>query len=385
MSKVTIDAETGEIVDRPLAVREVRLELPPRVTATPTGIEMPEDLTEREWLDVGQTLASIDHALTWWVGDWWIADSWNYGERIVDGEVAPDLGVRLSAQTLKNAGSLCRAFKRSRRRDLLSPAHHVEVQSKTEDEQDAWLDLAEANGWTVKELRAQIKIEEARLRDLAKIPAAGGTATVTKANALDWLPTIGPADLLLTDPPYATDVNDLGDFIDSWLPLALTRVKPTGRAYIFCGAYPHELHAYLDVALSIPDWTVGNILVWHYPDTLGPTPTHKYAQTWQACLYLYGAEAPPLEVPELKEQQTVQIFNMNSQIEGSRHFAWQKPDALAETLVRHGSKPGDLVIDPFAGAGTHLLAAARHGRHAIGCDLDPDRIANCADRGVEVV
>ena len=52
-------------------------------------------------------------------------------------------------------------------------------------------------------------------------------------------------DLLLTDPPYSTDVADIDAFVDSWLYKALEGVKDTGFAYIFIGAYPNEMRAYL--------------------------------------------------------------------------------------------------------------------------------------------
>jgi DNA modification methylase len=49
--------------------------------------------------------------------------------------------------------------------------------------------------------------------------------------------------------------------------------------------------------------------------------------------------------------------------------------------VRHASKAGDLVIDPFAGTGTFLLAAARLGRRALGCDIGGDAFEASAGRG----
>src|SRR5690606_23894638 len=68
---------------------------------------------------------------------------------------------------------------------------------------------------------------------------------VEKASWRDWLPAQDDCDLLLTDPPYSTDVDDIEEFAASWLPVALAKVKPTGRAYVCVGAYPHELRAYL--------------------------------------------------------------------------------------------------------------------------------------------
>ncbi len=51
------------------------------------------------------------------------------------------------------------------------------------------------------------------------------------------------------------------------------------------------------------------------------------------------------------------------------------PPELAERLVRMFSVVGDRVLDPFAGTGTTLWAAARHGRHATGVEIDPRRFA----------
>ena len=48
------------------------------------------------------------------------------------------------------------------------------------------------------------------------------------------------------------------------------------------------------------------------------------------------------------------------------------PPELAERLVRMFSVVGDTVLDPFAGTGTTLWAAARWGRKAIGVEWDRD-------------
>ena len=49
----------------------------------------------------------------------------------------------------------------------------------------------------------------------------------------------------------------------------------------------------------------------------------------------------------------------------------QKPLALLDRIVRCASRPGDWVLDPFAGSGTTLEAAARNGRRFIGIDRCP--------------
>ncbi len=53
---------------------------------------------------------------------------------------------------------------------------------------------------------------------------------------------------------------------------------------------------------------------------------------------------------------------------------------LARRLIRMYSYPGDLVLDPFAGVGTALVAAAALGRRAIGYEIHPRYWAIAQDR-----
>jgi len=180
--------------------------------------------------------------------------------------------------------------------------------------------------------------------------------------------------LLLTDPPYSTDVDDIYKFAE-WLPLALSKLKDTGRAFVFVGAYPRELQAYMDVAL--PE----QVLVWTYRNTLGPSPKHDYKLNWQAILYYRMKNAPPLDCPVMLEQFSVQDLNAPDGRLGDRYHAWQKPMEIGERFIRHATKPGDVVADPFACTGTFLLAAAKLGRRGIGCEIDAEHLDIAVTRG----
>jgi DNA modification methylase len=48
-----------------------------------------------------------------------------------------------------------------------------------------------------------------------------------------------------------------------------------------------------------------------------------------------------------------------------------KPVELVERAVRNSSKPGDVVLDPFGGSGSTLIAAEKSGRLAMLMELDP--------------
>ena len=49
----------------------------------------------------------------------------------------------------------------------------------------------------------------------------------------------------------------------------------------------------------------------------------------------------------------------------------QAPLAVLRAMIRAHSRPGDLVVDPFAGGASSLSVAAELGRSAWGCEIDP--------------
>ena len=51
------------------------------------------------------------------------------------------------------------------------------------------------------------------------------------------------------------------------------------------------------------------------------------------------------------------------------------PVELPERLIQLYTFRGDVVLDPFCGAGTAAIAAIRSGRHYLGFDTDPGYVA----------
>ena len=61
-------------------------------------------------------------------------------------------------------------------------------------------------------------------------------------------------------------------------------------------------------------------------------------------------------------------------------YPTQKPLALLERVIMSSSSRGDLVLDPFMGSGTTLVAAVRAGRRAMGCDRNPAALKAAVER-----
>jgi hypothetical protein len=112
--------------------------MPRFVSLTRTGIELPKDLSLEQWSEIGRVLTGAQSSLHWWWGDWWAYGEHRYGERqaIVDS----DDWAGPSFQSLADKAWVCRQFKTSRRREVLSFSHHREVASMTSEEGDRWLD-----------------------------------------------------------------------------------------------------------------------------------------------------------------------------------------------------------------------------------------------------
>lgn len=199
-------------------------------------------------------------------------------------------------------------------------------------------------------------------------------------NYEEFMQSIEFADVLITDPPYSTDVEDISSFAEQWMSSVLPKIKK--RAYICIGAYPVEVQAYLNLLLEQSEFILDNPLIWTYRNTLGVTPRNRYNLNYQMVLHLYK-DGEELDTSITNEMFSVQDINAPDGRQGDRFHTWQKPDELANRLVRHSANEDDVIIDPFACTGTFLIAAARHGCEASGCDIDPDAIEIAISRGCQ--
>nr|DAH57939.1 MAG TPA: adenine-specific methyltransferase [Caudoviricetes sp.] len=73
------------------------------------------------------------------------------------------------------------------------------------------------------------------------------------------------------------------------------------------------------------------------------------------------------------------VWTIPTQSFTGAHFA-TFPEALVEPCVLAGSRPGDIVFDPFMGSGTVASVAQRLGRRWLGAELNPEYIALQAER-----
>jgi hypothetical protein len=174
--------DTGVIARNPLTVsNQLPINLTGPVIVRRSGLIIPPSVPLRVWERLGQELKSISDSSAWWLADWLIHGEVAYNGRYR--EVIDRTG--LDYKTLRNYVWVARRFEFERRRDNLSFAHHAEVASLAQPEQDYWLRVAEEKGWSRNQLRKEVRasLAERQRRDTGTLDARSDTT-----GAADGLP-----------------------------------------------------------------------------------------------------------------------------------------------------------------------------------------------------
>jgi DNA modification methylase len=117
-------------------------------------------------------------------------------------------------------------------------------------------------------------------------------------------------------------------------------------------------------------------------EVLGVTRYWRYSRERMAQLIAQGRvvqtnpDAVPQEKRYLDEMPGVPLQNIWDDIKPIQPhspertgYQTQKPLALLERIISASSNPGDLVLDPFCGCGTAVVASEKLGRRWIGIDI----------------
>ncbi len=118
--------------------------------------------------------------------------------------------------------------------------------------------------------------------------------------------------------------------------------------------------------LSASSFKVATVITWG-KESFSPG-FGDYNEQVEYCLYGWKQGARHRWYGPKNESTLWQIHRDRTQL--YRHPT-QKPLELAERAIRNSSKRGDVVLDPFLGSGTTLMAAARLGRRCFGLEIEP--------------
>lgn len=173
-------------------------------------------------------------------------------------------------------------------------------------------------------------------------------------------------DFALTDPPYlaryrARDGRRVpNDDNDAWLKPAFAEMYRTLKRHSFCVSFYGWPHA--DRFLTA--WrAAGFRIVGHFVFPKRYASSVHYLRYQHECAYLLAKGSPP--PPRCPIGDVI-----DWRYTGNRLHPTQKPLAALLPLIETYSLPAGLVLDPFAGSGSTLVAARQLGRDYLGIEID---------------
>lgn len=124
----------------------------------PAGVVATGQPTYDEWFAAMTWVQQVEKASPFWIGDLLSYGEASYGEKYTQAVEAT--GHKVSY--LMNVASVASKIPVERRHPDLSFAHHQDVAALPGDEQSEWLDKAEQEDWTSRDLRGHIRIAKAK-------------------------------------------------------------------------------------------------------------------------------------------------------------------------------------------------------------------------------
>lgn len=212
-----------------------------------------------------------------------------------------------------------------------------------------------------------------------------GNCRLILGDCLAVMPTLGPVDAVLTDPPYEAVMQKRGVLSKqspsghvryrqlNFAAIDETRQAVTQKVVAVCNGWfvafcmAEGVRAWRD-EIEAAGARYKRALVWVKPDAMpqfngqGPSVGHEMmVSAWcGAGRSKWNGGGKPGTF----------IYNKNSP--GGGVHPTQKPITLISELVHLFSNHDETVLDPFMGSATTLVACAKLGRKGIGIELDPD-------------
>jgi DNA modification methylase len=199
------------------------------------------------------------------------------------------------------------------------------------------------------------------------------------------------ASLLSTDPPYCVDytgnnrpvhkgkrsgkdwshvyreidISDLGEFLDGFLTAALPHIQEDAPIYLW---HAHVQQPVVAATFERHGILFHQVLVWVKPCAVFG---HSYYQ-WQHEPCAFGWKKG--HKPKHGQGQLSSVWEADwegkARVVGNEHPT-QKPTRLFEIPMEQHTKGRDLVLEPFSGSGSQLIAAEKVSRRCVAIEISP--------------
>lgn len=200
------------------------------------------------------------------------------------------------------------------------------------------------------------------------------------------------ANLILTDPPYNVDyigktkdklkikndkMNDLDffNFLSVFYTNCMTFIEGGSSIYVF---HPDREIVNFFKAMTKAGFKYNQILIWVKNSLVMSRKHYHYMHE----PILYGS-APGNKKRWFSDHKQTTVLYFDRPTRSTEHPT-MKPIKLFRYLINNSTQKGEIVLDPFSGAGTSLIAADKADRVAYCMEIDPVYCDVIIDRWCQV-
>lgn len=157
-------------------------------------------------------------------------------------------------------------------------------------------------------------------------------------------------------------------------------LKPAGSVYLHCDQTANSYIRQLMDGVFGKD-NLQNEIVWSYG--LGGSSPKRWSKKHDTIFFYTKSDKWHFDKPKVaarsnrmkgQEKGMTDVWDipsLNNMANERTKYPTQKPVKLAELIISASSKPGDVVLDCFAGCAYVGVAAERQGRRWVACDINP--------------
>lgn len=175
-------------------------------------------------------------------------------------------------------------------------------------------------------------------------------------------------DCIITDPPYPEE------YLPLWSQLsevACKKLKPGGFCITYSGKY-HLPEVFVRLSTYLKYYW--QLILLHTGQIKGVYPV-KMNTTYKPILIFY-------KPPRMPQNDFISDVIKGSGRKKSLD-QWQQSSEELNVIINNFTNPNDLVLDPFAGTGTTLIACLQNQRRCIGIEINEEKVKLIKGRIIE--
>lgn len=213
----------------------------------------------------------------------------------------------------------------------------------------------------------QYLLREARKEDNRVVASDIGSWQIEQSDIADLVFVQDASiDVIITDPPYPKEYLP----VYSHLSKAASRVlKPGGSCFVMVGqSYLPDIMKRLSEHLNY-QWALAYL-----------TPGGQSTQLFQRAINTFWKPVLWYVNGQYSGKWLGDVCQSSANDNDKGRHEWGQSESGMNSLIGRCSERGQVVLDPFCGAGTTGIAAVSMGRHFIGSDIDADRVGATLSR-----